>query len=77
MVNDSRSPIPQVEEKKRQYTDRDIRRDDWARGFQNITGQPVNRILHAVDNKILHNLPILREDVDISEDIFVPSMSHL
>ena len=60
MVNDSHSPIPQVKDKKKWYNARDIKRADLARWLQNITGQPINRILHEVDNNIIHNLPILR-----------------
>ena len=77
MVNDSRSPIPQVEEKKKQYTACDVKRDGHARRLQHITGQSVKWILHAVDNNILQNLPILREDVGMYEDIYVPSVPHL
>ena len=47
------------------------------RKFQNITGQPIKQILHAVNNNILQNLPILREDVKIAEDIYGPSIPHL
>ena len=77
MVNDSHSSIPQVKEKKKGYTDRDIKRANSVRRFQNITCQPLNRILHAVYNTILHNLTILREDVGMAEDIYGPSIPHL
>ena len=60
MANDSHYPIPQVQEKKERYTARNIKRADRVRQFQDITGQPINLILHAVDNNILQNLPILR-----------------
>ena len=53
MVNDSRSPIPQVEKKTKQYTTRDVKRSYRARLFQNITGQPVNKILNAIDYNTL------------------------
>ena len=59
MVNDSHSPISQVQDKKKGYTSRNIRRADIERQFQRITGLPINGILHAVDNNILQNLPIL------------------
>ena len=77
LVNDSRSPIPQVQDKKEIYTARNIKRADRARRFQHITGQPINRILHAVDNKVLQNFPILREEVRMAEDIYGPSIPHL
>ena len=77
MLNDPHSPIPQVEEKKKEYTDRAVKRDDCVRKFQNITGKPVKQILHAVYRNILQNLPILRKDFRMSEDIYVPSVPHL
>ena len=77
LVNDSHSPIPQVQDKKERYNARDIKRADCARRFQHITSQPIKRILHAVDNNILQNLPILREDVRMTEDIYGPSIPHL
>ena len=76
MVNDSHSPIPQVQDKKKRYTARYIKRADRARRFQNITGQSINGILHSVYNKILQNLPILREDVRMDTDIYGPSITH-
>ena len=60
MVNNLHSPIPQVQDKKEKYTARGIKRADCAKQFQHITGQPINRILHAVDNNILQNLSILQ-----------------
>ena len=77
MVNDSCSPIPQVEENKKQYTTRDVKRADNTRQLQNINGQPLKQILYAVDNNIIQNLPILREDTIIAEDIYWPSVPHL
>ena len=76
MVNDLHSPIPQVQDKKKIYTAHNIRRAYSARQFQHITVQPMKRILHAVDNKILKNMPIMREDVRMAEDIYVPSIPH-
>ena len=77
LVNDSHSPIPQVQDKKERYTARDIKRADCARLFQHITGQPIKLILHTVDNNIPQNLPILREDVRMAEEIYGPSIPHL
>ena len=77
MVNDSRYLIPQVEEKKKQYTSRDINRDYHARRFQHTDGQPINLIVHAVDNNILKNLSILREYVGMAEEIYGPSVPYL
>ena len=77
MVNNSHSPIPQVHDKKKIYNARDIKQAYRARWFQNITGQPIKRILHAVNNNILKNLPILWEDVRMAEDVYGPSITHL
>ena len=59
MVNYSPPPIPQVKEKKKHYTNCGVKRANHESQYQDITGQPVNIILHAVDNNILHNLPII------------------
>ena len=67
LVNELHSPIPQVQENKERYTVQDIKCDDCARQFQHITGQPIKRILHAVHNNILQNLPILLEDVRMAD----------
>ena len=77
LVNNSHSLIPQVKDKKERYTACDIKRSGRARQFQNITGQPIKRILHAVDNRILQNLPILQEDVRMAGNIYGPSIPHL
>ena len=77
MVKNSLSTTPQVEENKKHYTDHNVKRYDNEIQFQNITSQPVKKILHTVDNNILHNLPILQEDVGMAEDIYGPSVSYL
>ena len=77
LVKDSHSQIPQVQDKKERYTACNIKRSGRARQFQHITGQPIKQILHAVDNNILQNLPIMREDVRMAEDIYGPSIPHL
>ena len=41
MVNDSHSPIPQVQDKKKGYIAHDIKRADHARRFRHITGKPI------------------------------------
>ena len=76
MVNDSRSLITQVEENNKQYANRNVKRSDSERKLHQITGQPVKRILHEVDNSIRHNLPILQEDVLMAEDIYGTSVPH-
>ena len=76
MVNDSRSPIPHVEEKKKLYTAWDVKKSNHAIQFQHINNQPINRILNEVDNNILKNLPILRGDVGMYEEIYGPIVTH-
>ena len=76
MVNNYCSPIPKLEGNKKQYTTHDVKKYYRARQLQNITGQPVNLILYAVDNNILQNLSILREDVGMYEDIYGTSVPH-
>ena len=76
-MNDSHSPMPQVEKKKKQYTTCDIKREDHARWFQHITSQPVKQILHVVDKNNLQNLPILQKDFGMAEDIYGPSVPYL
>ena len=77
VVNDKHSPIPQIQDKKKGYTALDIKMADSARRLQHITGQPIKLILHAVDNNILQNLPILQEDVGMAEYIYGTSIPHL
>ena len=77
MVNNSRYPITQAEEKNKQYTTRDSNRADCARIFQNITGKTVKQIIHAVDKKITQNFPILREYFGMYEYIYGHSVLHL
>ena len=77
MVNDSRLPTLQVYEKKKQYIARYVKKDDRPRKFQHINGQPVKKILHALDNNILQNIAILWEDVGIAEYIHEPSDPQL
>ena len=55
----------------------DVKRDDRARQFQHITGQPVNQIQHAGDNNIQQNIPILPEYIIMYEDIYGTSVSYL
>ena len=69
--------IPQARENNKQYTACDVYRADHARQFQHISGQPVKWILHALDNNILQNIPIFREDVGMYEDIYGPSVPYL
>ena len=76
MINDSCSPIPQVEKKKKQYAYHDVKRDDRASWLEHITVQSINQILHSDDNKILNNLQIFLEDGGVDEDIYGPSVPY-
>ena len=75
-VNNLHPPIPKVQDKKKGCTARNIKRSDHTRRFQNITGQQTRQFIHAVDNKILKNLPILQEYVGMAVDIYGPSIPH-
>ena len=77
MLNDSCSPISQVEEKKKQYTACDVNRADHKRRFHHIIDQSAKQILHEVDNNILQNPPIMWEDAIMTEDIYGPSVPYL
>ena len=77
MVNDSCSPISQVEEKKKQYTARDVNRAEHERQFYHIIDQSAKQILHEVDNNIIQNPPIMWEDAIMTEDIYGPSVPYL
>ena len=77
MVSYSRSLIPQVGGNKKHHTARDVKSADYPRRFHHITVQPVNWILHAVDNNILQNIPILWEYAGMDEDIYGSSVPHL
>ena len=66
-----------MQEKKKGHTALDIKRADCARQLQNITDQQIKLILHAVDNNIPKNLPILQEDVGMAEDIYGTIIPHL
>ena len=77
MVNNPHYTIPQVEENNNHYTAHDVKRDDHARQFQLITGQLVDQTLHAIENIILQNFPILREYVGTSEEIYGHIVPHL
>ena len=75
--NDPRSPIPQVEEKNKQYTACDVKRADWERQYHHITGQLIKWILHTDGNNIVQNLPIFQNDIGMAEDIYWPSVPYL
>ena len=66
-----------MQDKKKGYTARNIKGADRVMQFQNIIGQPIKQILHEVYNNILQNLPILGDDVIMSEDIYGTRIPHL
>ena len=77
MVNNLHFPIPQVQDKNKGYTARNIKRADCVRRLQHITSQTIKLILNVVDNNILQNHPIVLEDVIMDEDIYRSRMLHL
>ena len=77
MVNNSRSIIPHLEKKNKQYTTHDVKMADFSRKLQKITSQALKQILHVGHNNILHDIPILQEDVGMDEENYVTSVLHL
>ena len=66
-----------VEENKKKYTDRDVERADRARRFQELSGSSLATFLDVVDNNLLKNNPITRDDVKMTEDIYGTCVSNL
>src|SRR5210317_2306219 len=67
-----------VEDKKSSYTQRDYLNAVQARRLQNIIGRPsLKTYLHMIDNCLLPNCPVTRQDVLAAEDIFGPNLGIL
>ena len=71
------TPPPHKWSKRRKTHHRYVKRPDHKRKFQNINVHLVKWILHAVDNNILQNIPIMWEDIEMPEDIYGPSFPYL
>ena len=67
-----------VANNKTRYTERDYSRAVLARQIQKIIGRPSTRaFIKIVDNKLLPNCPITRDDIIAAEDIFGPDLGSL
>lgn len=67
--------VTTVDDKKSKYTTRDYSAALAARRLQNILGFPSTRtFLKVIDNKLLPNCPITKQDVIAAEDIFGPAL---
>ena len=67
-----------VAENKSNYTNRDYSRAELARQIQKRIGRPSTRaFLKIVENKLLPNCPITREDILAAEHIFGPDVGSL
>ena len=72
------SLVNTVAEKKREYTEREVRGATLARKLHNIVGFPLLKTyLYNVDNKLIPNCPVTREDIKVAEDIFGPNLAIL
>jgi hypothetical protein len=70
--------INTVDDTKSRYTNRDYSRAPLARKIQDIIGRPGTRsYLHIINNNLLPNCPVTREDVLAAEDIFGPNLGSL
>jgi hypothetical protein len=70
--------IDTVAKKKELYTDRAIKRAELARQLQNTIGHPpLRRFLELIDQRLIPNCPVTREDVLIAEQIFGTNLAGL
>jgi hypothetical protein len=70
--------INTVDDNKSRYTNRDYSRALLARKIQGTIGCPRTRsYLHIIDNNLLPNCPVTREDVLAAEDILGPNLGSL
>jgi hypothetical protein len=70
--------IDTVASKKELFTDRTVKRAELARQLQNTIGHPpLRRFLELIDQRLIPNCPVTREDVLIAERIFGPNLGGL
>jgi hypothetical protein len=70
--------INTVDDNKSRYTNRDYSRALLARKIQDTIGRPSTRsYLHIIDNNLLPNCPVMREDILAAEDILGPNLGSL
>jgi hypothetical protein len=67
-----------VDDNKSKYTNRDYSQATLARKIQNIIGRPSTKtFLHIVDNNLMPNCPISRDDIITTEDILGHNLGSL
>jgi hypothetical protein len=67
-----------VDSNKTRYTNRDYSRALLATKLQNIIGRPSTRsYLHILENNLLPNCPVTRDDILAAEDTFGPNLGSL
>jgi hypothetical protein len=70
--------INTVDDNKSRYTNRDYSRALLARKIQDTIGRPSTiSYLHIIDNNLLPNCPVTRDDVLAAEDILGPNLGSL
>ena len=70
--------ITTVDDNKSKYTITDYSRVQLARRIQRMIGRPSTRdFLHFVDNNLIPNCPITRQDILAAEHIFGPDLGSL
>ena len=70
--------VTTVDDNKSKYTNTDYSRAQLARRIQRMIGRPSTRdFLHFVDNNLIPNCPITRDDILAAEHIFGPDLGSL
>ena len=69
--------INTVKENKTKFSNLDHRRAVKARKFQDIVNVPTRELLRVIDNKLMPNCPVTRDDVKVANAIFGPSIVGL
>ena len=69
--------INTVKENKTKFSNLDHRRAVKARKFQDIVNVPTKELLRVIDNKLMPNCPVTRDDVKVANAIFGPSIVGL
>ena len=70
--------VTTVDDNKSKYTNTDYSRAELARRIQRMIGRPSTRdFLHFVDNNLIPNCPITRDDILAAEHIFGPDLGSL
>ena len=70
--------VTTVDDNKSKYTNTDYSRAELARRIQRMIGRPSTQdFLHFVDNNLIPNCPITRDDILAVEHIFGPNLGSL